>query len=377
MCVIQVVLLLKCVVMVDTTPPLNGSVMDGFTSGVDIDFSSSLTTIAASWSGFVDMESDISHYVVTVYRQPVGSETAVLIHTENVGSQTDYVGNHFSLSSQDVVNVMIEAFNGAQLKTVASSDGYTIDFTPPQVSLLVDGSDVLTEVKYQTSTDELLVAWTASDEESGIVKVEGAVFELSEGIKTRVYPDSTFSDVTTQEFVSADSSWKFTGLELISGRTYITSVTFTNAAGLKRTYSTDGVLVDTGYPVVDYVTVFGDGYLDDEENILMIANPSQIEAKWLGSDGESGISEYLLAVVESDTKDIVSFGGELQSFAKATGGVLSGLNLTTGDPVAGPFYQLMVQARDNVGLTSANVYSEVFWSVLHVIRFVIDKVVVN
>ena len=339
---------------------------DGFTPGGDIDFSGSLTTVAASWSGFTDSESGISHYVINVYRQPAGSGVPpVLVHTENVGSRTDYVGNHFSLANQDMVHVVIEAFNGAQLKTAASSDGYTVDFTPPEVSQLVDGDDILADTKHQSSTEELSVAWTAFDEESGIAKVEGAAFELSEGIKTRVYPDSAFLDDTTEEFTSPDSSWKFTGLDLTSGKTYLTSVTFTNAAGLKRTYSTDGVLVDAGNPEVEYVTVFADGYPDDEEGVLTIANPTQIEGKWWGLDGESGISEYLVAVVESDTKDIVSSGGKFLSFAKATGGVVSGLNLTTGGPVTGPFYQLAVQARDGVGLTSEIAYSEMFWSVPH------------
>ena len=56
--------------VVDTTPPNGGLVNDGPTPGTDVSFSGSLTTVSATWNGFLWTTSLVSIVTkISVYRR--------------------------------------------------------------------------------------------------------------------------------------------------------------------------------------------------------------------------------------------------------------------------------------------------------------------
>lgn len=331
---------------------------------MDVSFSGSLTTVSATWTGFYDYESGIHSYKISVYRRQNSSSTSEQVHTATLSS-TEYTGNHFGFSNGDLIHVVVEAVNGAGLSRSVASSGYIIDVTPPEVVFLGDGPVVGTDLRYQNDSTTLSINWQASDEESGLSKIEVAITRLSEGVRTRIYPNPVFTDDTTVELPSSNlTSWTITDLTLSPGARYIAALTFTNGGGVHRsTYETSGVTVDAQAPVVNVVTLLSDGYVmeeEEEDGVAVVANRRQVEARWIGRDDDSGISEYLVAIV-TDADNIVSNEGVYQSFGDQLGGVVRGLNLTTGDSTNGPFYRVKVVARDNVGYSSTPVYSEMFW----------------
>ena len=270
------------------------------------------------------------------------------------GSTNQITLNHFSFSNGDYIFVQLEAFNGAGLKVGTNSTGYIIDLTPPQVTYIVDGSSPASDLEYQDDSEMLSVMWQVLDDQSGISQIEGAVFELREGRRIRVYPDPLFTDATTDVIPADSMSWDVTRLNLVSGAKYITAITFTNAANLRSQYETNGVIVDTTPPTVESVSVMSDAYVgvDSGDLVTIVADLNVIEARWLASDTETGISEYLVGVVDENSTLVVP---NYISFGLATGGLIKNLSLVPESE-----YRVVVVAVNLAALMSEPAYSETF-----------------
>ena len=344
-------------VIIDTSPPIAGMVTDGGSPGGDIDFSNSLTDASFHWSGFNDPESLIQHYIIHVYRQPLNSMDSVLIHSETIqdGSISSYSSNHFSFFAGDRVSAIVEAVNNAGLSVNGSSNGSRIDVTPPVLTSLVDGLQRDSDISYQSSTQALSVTGSATDDESGIVQVEVAYFRVLEGIKTRVFPDPDLEDDPTYVLPSLSISHTATGLSLVNGAKYIASITLRNGAGLSSTYETDGVFIDSSPPAVALVTVYGSTNSEDPVS----TSPTELRVDWYGSDIGSGINQYLVSVLNEDGSVAVPF----IDYGGSEGGLITGLNLTQGNSLSGPFYKVSVVAVDGANLSSVAVASNSFWYV--------------
>ena len=276
----------------------------------------------------------------------------------------NFTSNQFSLSNGDRVHSEVQAFNGAGLPVNGVSDGFLVDVTAPQVNALSDGLVPGMDLEYQNETNSLSITWDAFDDESGIARIEVALFRVSEGVRMRVHPNPAFTSDSTEVLASTTlTSYTITGLTLTPDTRYITTVTFTNGAGLHRTpYETNGVTIDVTRPLVTMATVLSDAYLlNGEEQEGVVASTERVELRWAGQDDGSGIAEYLVAVVPADSEAILNPGGDYVSFGTEQGGVVTGLSLTSGSSTSGPFYRVKVIARDNLGLTSTPVYSDNFW----------------
>ena len=344
---------------VDTTPPSTGTVYDGSDHNTDIQFSSSLTNVAATWRDFSDPESSIDSYRISIYRRPSGSIISKLIHTEKT-NKMEYFSNHYSLSNGDFIHIVVEAFNTAGLSTTASSNGYIIDLTPPLVDYLIDGIDPNNDIAYMSTINSLSAIWSSYDHESNITQTELAVFQVYEGRKTRIYPNPELLDDPTIVLPIATTNYTVNGLTLTQGLKYIVAVTFTNGAGLRATYETNGVVIDMVPPIVSMVTVLSDSYVDENEDVLVIASQTHVEARWIGSDVGSGIAEYRVGIVTEDNV-FVTPDGQYVSYGLVTGGVISGLNLTVGNSDNGPFYKVRVIAVDKANQVSVTRDSNLFW----------------
>ena len=312
-------------VRVDVTPPVSGVVYDGPVDNVDQSYSSSLTTVEANWNGFYDYESSIAQYTVAVYRQPVGTPMAEAVHFTVVDGTINQISlSQFSFTNGDQISVTVEARNGAGLTSTVISDGYTIDLTPPQVSYIIDGrgSASSDDLEYQTSNSTYDVSWDVRDEESGITQIEGAIFELREGRRMKVYPSSPLWPVVSIP-PSPQSVWSISNeVTLDMGVRYIASLTFTNGAGIRAVYETNGVIVDPTPPVVQRVSVSTSTYIGEEgpDMITLIADPDSIKAWWVAVDPESGISDYRVGIIDSNDTLVVDY----VRFENTNGGVIEG-----------------------------------------------------
>lgn len=305
---------------------------DGPIETVDQSYSSSLTTVEANWNGFYDYESSIAQYTVAVYHQPVGAPMPQAIYFTTVEGNANKISlSQFSFSNGDQISVTVEARNGAGLTSTATSDGYVIDLTPPQVSYIIDGRGTgpQDDLNYQASNTTYDVSWEVRDEESGITRIEGAIFELREGRRMKVYPVSPLQP-TVSIPPSPQSVWSISSadLSLDIGVRYIASLTFTNGAGLRMVYETNGVIVDPTPPVVQRVFVSTSTYIGEEgaDMVTVVADPDSIEARWVAVDPESGISGYLVGIIDSNDTfavEYVRFGNTYGEAIEGAGSMLS------------------------------------------------------
>ena len=114
----------------DTTAPVAGTVNDGLAA--DIDFQTSTTTITANWTGFSDPESGITGYEWAIGTTSGGTDVQAFT---SVGTATSATNATLTLSNGTKYYVTVRATNGAGLTNTATSDGVTVDTTPPVVTL--------------------------------------------------------------------------------------------------------------------------------------------------------------------------------------------------------------------------------------------------
>lgn len=309
-----------------------------------------------TWAGFEDYESGISQYILTVFRQPFGGEVQPLSSDSVGGDQRAMVWNSFNFANGDRIFVRIDAVNGAGLVTAVNSSGVIIDLTPPQLDYIVDGLDPSSDLQYQTSSTSIATTWQVRDNQSGILQIEGAIFEFREGRRIRVYPDPFFTDATTEMIPQGRSYWEVNGLPLTSGSKYVAAISFTNGAGLRVQYESNGVIVDTTPPIVQRVSVLTDSYTDTVSTNLILANPNQIEARWVAFDPESGIREYLVGVVNENLTFVTPGSQDYVNFGTSKGGLLENTALPPG---SGP-YRVVVVGVNFAGARSEPFYSEPF-----------------
>ena len=117
-------------VIVDITSPLPGRVFDGNFSSPEVIFQSSVSTVEAAWTPFVDHESGIESYRWGLGTIP-GNDDVVQLNS--VGRNISGRAKNISLTSGSRYYVTVEATNGVGMMSEAWSNGFTVDTTPPEL----------------------------------------------------------------------------------------------------------------------------------------------------------------------------------------------------------------------------------------------------
>ena len=154
--------------------PVNGGqILDGTKGGEDIDIQQSRTHIAAHWSAFEDLESD----VVSV-TWCAGSSPGVC----DLVKQTELTSKSTSIRKvliEPIKNgqryyITVNATNGAGVVTSLTSDGVTVDETPPTSGTVIDGNGL--DIDYLNGEQDVAAHWfNFKDLESGIESYEIAL----------------------------------------------------------------------------------------------------------------------------------------------------------------------------------------------------------
>ena len=299
----------------------NLPVKDGLSD--DIDWTNITNQLSANWlSNLVDGAVSFE-YAIGIYSTP---STEVVTWT-STGTDTFFTHTGLSLAEGATYYSHIRGLNGSsQPIDTASSDGVTIDASPPVSGTIIEGDT--NDIDYTSNAETLQLTWTGfSDDNSGLSHYQY-------GLGTTQGADDMVSFTeTTETSVVLEA-------ELIDGTTYFGVVRAYDVAGnVSEIVSGDGVMLDISAPEAGTVV---DGLDQDNDYINSISN---VDASWSGfSDAGSGIASYEYALgSDSSLVDVIGFisAGSDQSI------MLSELALTHGD-----HYQFSVRAIDMVGNVS-------------------------
>ncbi|MEL1231586.1 MAG: lamin tail domain-containing protein, partial [Candidatus Neomarinimicrobiota bacterium] len=178
---------------IDASQPIGGMVIDG--DSIDLDFTSSTTTLTASWSGFTDEGSGISEYHYAIGTEPGETQN---VNWVSVGTDSLVTNSTLTLISGITYYVSVRATDsvGNEGNTVYTN-GITIDTQPPSTGNVNDGPEQ--DLEITSSTNTLSGNWTGfNDALSGIAFYEYAIDTISGGTDlvswTNTGLDSNFTE---------------------------------------------------------------------------------------------------------------------------------------------------------------------------------------
>ena len=227
--------------MFDTTPPSKGIAIDGIDQ--DIDFVNSMNSLSVQWGGIDDEESGVISCSWALVEQTASDDRSVfgndtVVFTTVVESEGNLTQANLSLVPGARYISEVTCTNGDGFSSTSSSDGVIVDFTPPTVGRVHDGSSLLADIEYQSSTTLVEVVWSPfEDQESGIVEYRWALGTI---------PD--FADVMNFTTVGKMISGNAENVSLSHGVRYYVTVEAKNGAGMTSRFSSDGFEVDVTPP---------------------------------------------------------------------------------------------------------------------------------
>ncbi len=318
-------------VTVDTDGPVIGYVLDGDTG--DIDWSNVTTALSLAWDDFSDTLSGLSYYEYAVGTTAGGAETVSWTSATRLDSMA--VESSLSLTNTTTYYASVRAVDSvANVSSIATSDGFTIDTDLPQIVYVNEGS-AAADLDIQNLDTVLSTGWQGTDTSpgSGIQYYEVALGTAA--------GDSNIIDwyLTTDTLLTADS------LALTDGETYFVSIRVTDVAGNRSAvFSGDGILIDVTPPLVGSVN---DGSGDD---IQFTSSTTTLSANWSGfSDTVSSIVHYEVALGDTTADNIVAW----TSVGTATANTFENLSLTNATT-----YYFNVRATDLAWNVSAPATSD-------------------
>ncbi|MHB9035641.1 MAG: beta-alanine-activating enzyme beta-propeller domain-containing protein [Armatimonadota bacterium] len=279
-------------ITVDSIAPPAPAVAD------DGQFTSSTSSLHATWTAVTSI-SGVSGYEYSIGTSAGGTNVKAWT---NVGLATSVTASDLTLTNGGRYYINVRALNSVgRAGAAGSSDGITVDTTPPTTPTVTDDG------AWTSSSGILTANWSCSDPESGIVEYKYAVGTSAGGTDTRGWTSA-----------GTQTSATIIGLNLVSGGRYYISVKAKNGAGVESAAgSSDGITVDQTPPTTPVVT--------DDGNYTIDA--TKLHVTWSASDPQSGVVKYEFSVGSSaGAGDIVSW----TSAGTTTERTITGLSLVSG-----------------------------------------------
>lgn len=258
----------------NTKPAPISFVNDGL--GVDLDFTGTRRSLSGNWATSSDPVSGITAYYYAVGTTPGATNT---IAWTNVATATFAMKTGLNLTNGVKYYWSVKSENGLGVfSDVATSDGITVDLTPPATIAFVNDGLGADEDSTGSNT-ELSANWgESSDAESGISAYYFAIGSA---------PDT--SDIVGWTNLGIATSTTRTGLSLTNGATYYYSVKAMNGLGVFSVVTvSDGIAVNITPP--SGISFVYDGPGADED---FTTSATQLTANWAtSSDPVNGIAAY-------------------------------------------------------------------------------------
>lgn len=282
-------------VTIDTTPPVKGSVFNGLQTGKDLTFQVSSSTISAHWFSFEDPESGVYKY-----RCGVGTSVDKLdfISWTDVGTATKHTFTALSLTQSVKYYFVVEATNGAGMKTIVSSSGVTLDYTPPVFSFITpDAANIEPTISYSNSTVSFGGVWSAFDPETDIA-----------GYRCGIGTKSTIADLVPLLNIGLNRKCEFStpdgyGELVRTGFGYYLIVEAVNGAGVTTLRASRQVFIDNTPP--NGTVNHGLQSLSDGEDLKNQVAEDTLSARWNITDEDSGVFTYQFGIGSSRFSDDV------------------------------------------------------------------------
>ena len=207
----------------------------GLGANMDIDYSANQSNINVTWNGvFIsDLSGAHSSYEIGIGDSPGADNVVPLSPLPSLPATTSLTGN---FSHGMMYYTTLRATSPLSVTVDTISDGFTVDSSPPEVGVVLDGLNSWDAIS-QSDTQSLSARWTGfHDAESGIHHYEMACSETP-------IPPVEYVDVGIR------LRWTLTGLSLVDGVTYHCHVVAVNNAGLRSaSVASNGVTVDISRP---------------------------------------------------------------------------------------------------------------------------------
>lgn len=174
-------------------PTNDGAILDGNKEGEDIDVQQSRTLITAHWNAFEDLESGV---IKVTWCAGLSSGTCDLVNKTEIDRNSTSVHHALqkAITNGQHYFVMVKATNGAGVTTSLTSDGVTVDETPPISGNVIDG--MVTDVDYVNGEVDISARWLDFiDLESGIESYEVALCD-ARNLSSCPQPFTAVGDVT-------------------------------------------------------------------------------------------------------------------------------------------------------------------------------------
>ncbi|XP_071092662.1 uncharacterized protein [Haliotis cracherodii] len=311
--------------LVDVTPPKTGDIFIG-----DILDSHSVVSgdrLTVHWAGFEDPESGILSTYLSIGSTSTGTLSPFMKYS---GTFADLHMNGFIDGHEYYARIMVT--NQAGLTSMAVSNSFTVDTSPPTNGVVTDGRKTnQVELDYQSYTDRYSCHWSGFDDpHSGL-----SSFHVSLG--TQPYLD----DVETETHVGLGTEMSWTG-DLPVGIKLYCSVKACNHAGRCSKAVSDGIILDNSPPVPGMVFVGHDGHHHKYHGHV-----STLPARWFGfEDPDTGIYHFDWCIGTSSRKcDVLPSINNLLSDSV----LKTGLKLPSGHPL-----YVTVNATNPAGLVATS-----------------------
>ena len=310
-------------VVIDTTPPVAGYIFDG-SGNEDAEFLPSTKRVRAKYQQFADKESPMVKYdwKIVYYDKPLDITPFVNIHL----AQRTPLMEGLELQPGQKYKIVIRGTNAAGLQTSAESNGFIADNTAAKCNTVLDvikETDNI-DVDFVRELKSIQAKWKCVDDESGIQKQFIAIgtYPGGEDIK----PFTSIQEYNASSLADGGVFVSIAAIDIEPGVRYHVTVKAYNRAGLRRTVSSDGIMIDTTPPAVA-LQFIKDGLKGKDVNYTKERFTFSVHWDQAFVDAESGLAEYRVGL---GTKPGSTDTKSMQSIGKQTNITLTGLLLESG-----------------------------------------------
>ncbi|XP_038051300.1 uncharacterized protein LOC119724354 isoform X2 [Patiria miniata] len=369
-------------VTVDDSPPVAGRVYDGGSGGGDISYQSSRLELRAHWWGFHDPHSGLSHYEWHAGMAPGAEDILPSTRIELSEDALVFLSDSDKMPANTDIYVTVRAYNQLGMWIEATSNGFRVDSSPPDVmsAPAVDQTLGMAVRNTQVLQDLIRFSWKFSDPESGIKDQFVSVSTHRNG-DVNIHPI---------KIAGSELDHTFTDLTLHEGSRYVITVVACNFAGLCTQAKTEPLLVDGSPPSVGTFAVDTESAANLERHHITWINPNtepydpdvasppyhtgwmtwvedprtslgSLALAWLGfADIHSGISHYLVSIGRTYSGSELTPSGPVRVDHSYDGMSLDeGIAQTAIIPLEGsitdltpPYLYISIWAVNGVGLPS-------------------------
>ena len=290
-------------IIFDQTPPTgnNESAKDGLLSE-DIDYMSSPNIVSASLENMDDLESGISKIEYCVGSSPFNCfiKPFTLIHKNR-----SFICMDCKLDAGMTSFAIFRVTNGAGLSSVFTSDGMTVDSSPPEIGHIYDGKNAeYPDVEKTYSNWTPTVSWYgARDVHSGLRTCQWTIIKKESSTTVSVYVQTLHKSNTTYNMRNTEKAAY--PLILTTNSPYFNVIQCWNHAGITSYQYSNGWSVVEQWPIPSYV-IDGLGPYDMKYDVI----GETLAASWgaFRADSKDPVVKYEWAVgTVGDIDNILEF----------------------------------------------------------------------